>query len=322
MATGDAVQVGVAARLLNWRGENDYDVDGVPDYWTVTGSADVDMLLGHGLSGLYGTSIYSTGSGNRVHLRTEKWAVPADVSISAKLGVWTKKNPNNSAFGMAIKRVLLDEDLSEISNNVTGLASSYFDTYWQFSGVAEFDTDNFTATTAYLEVQFYRSSGGNYGIIDSPFYCWKADGTSGFGLKDMESTPTSAACRPLGTLGVTRDVHNSAYVYGRMGGQQKWRLNLGFDYLSAADYAYLKHCYAVNTGKSGYKNANGDQLSPQPIAVMPHLWDPPSSGAADEGEQARPPVIIGDMQDPAMTFTEYVGFGYSGKLVIEEQNDD
>ena len=328
MATGDAIQVGVAARLQNWRGENDFDINGVPDDWILGGNAEVAHLAGRGLSGLYATSITSAAGGDTIALRTEENAIPVpdgtgDITIKAKVGIYLKRHPAFAPFTSLTFNVrLLDSDLAEISANALAIGSSFFDTFWQSSGTSTFLSDAFTSATSYVELQMKRNTGGNVGLIDSPFLCWKADGTSGDGLKSLTSVPTGVRMDQVQSRSMSRDMNQNAYKYGGDGGRQLWRLELQFSFLSVADYAYLKQCYAVNTGKSGYRDAAGNQLAAQPIAVVPHLWDPPQSGTAGKAEQARPPVVIGKMENPEATFRGYLGRGYQGRLIVTEVPGD
>ena len=327
MAIGDAVQVGIAARLKNWRGENDYDVNGVPDDWTTNESAVVQTLVGEGVAGLFGIAMQLPPTANStVSLFTKENAVPVphsgDIAFPVNFGAYFKKHPTQSYTAPSIKIRLLDSDLGEEdARTTTPTPILFYNNFWVFAPQNSIYSDNMTSDTAYVEVQFKRNSGGTWEMIDSPFLCWRADGASG-GLYSFASTPTHVRCDPINSRGAVRDSNQTAYRYGSDGGRQLWQLELTFDYLDPADYAYLKECYAVNTGKSGYRNAAGNRLDSQPIVVMPHIYDPPTSGTAGKSEQARPPVIIGDMSDPQMTFREYIGFGYSGTLTITEVPGD
>jgi hypothetical protein len=332
MAIGDAIQVGVAAKLKNWRGENDFDVNAVPDDWIVAGSPVIETGDVRGLSGIYATAIQLPSGSDTVALRTKENAVPVpdgtgDITIAAYFGAYTRNRTGLSTMRPSYTLRLLESDLTEISTNLTALGSASYQAFWTFTDTSTIASDNFTTATAYVEVLMKLNAGSGSGehdwyVIDSPFLCWQADGTAADGLKTLTSTPTSVQCNPITSRKRVRDMTQSAYTYGGDGGRQLWRAELGFDFLEEADYAYLKHCYAVNTGRSGYRNANGDRLAPQPIVIMPHIFDPPGSGTAGVTEEARPPIIIGKMQDPAMTFQEFIGFGYSGQLIIEEERGD
>lgn len=327
MATGDALQVGMAVPLVNWRGAVDSDVDGTPDSWGTTGSASVEWRKASGnspwgLSGLCSTSIRFTGSGDYVYLRSEvnSCPVPGGFSFGANALAYVSRD---DVVGAPPGKYTLDVRYLDSSGSQVAIASTtntnIEDGYWLESSAAG---ANFTADTAAVELRYGPDTDAARGfILDDPVVAWKADGSGG-GLHTMGSAPSiSGTSLVPGTLAtLSRDARSGGYMADPYGARAKWLLNLNYEYMSEADYQYWLECYAINQGASGYKAADGGRLRPVPVIVRHRFWEPSSfsSGADGYAESGKQQYHIGNFTAFNLAVREHVGWGYQGSITIEE----
>lgn len=330
MATGDALLVGAAIPFNNWRGDRDYDCNGTPDGWGLAGSAqatwrrlqgtDGTYLRQWGLSGLGAIGLYSASASDYLWCRSRPYTVPA-YGIHGALYFWCCpwKTPTDRII--AEIHILNAAGTSEGSNNVTS-GTSPERGLWNRVGQ---NTPTFLTTTSSIEVRFrdaVLSADPARMMIDTPFVLFRPDAGTGGG-RAMESQPsergTSLYPSSLGEM--DRDGDGGAYYADPYGATPKWTLTLNWEYMSQDDYCYWLACYAVNRGASPFKDAAGNRLQPLPIAVMHNFWWP-TDYSDSLGEHYKnsgmAQVVIGNITTFDLRVREYVGFGYSGSVVIEE----
>lgn len=334
MATGDALQVGIAAPFVNWRGERDYQagaLGGAPDGWGVAGSASLTwrQLLGStdtyvrqwGLGSLGGLGLYSAAAGDYAWCRTLPNAVPALTMLDGVLFAWVCPW-SSSSDRIAVQVHLLNAAGTSEGSGAANSSSSLSRAKW---GAMAVGSPTMLATTSMIQARFVDSGASGTPtrmILSEPVFVWHALGSTG-GPRSMTAHPSANGTTlvPKGLGELSRGDSGSMSYADPYGASAKWTLTLSFEDMPEADYNYWCACYAVNRGASGYKGADGKRLEPQPVAVLHHFWEPTdySGTPSDHYRNAgKPQIIVGNIVSFDLRVREYLGWGYSGSIVIEE----
>lgn len=332
MATGDALQVGMAIPFVNWRADRDYNADGTPDGWGLSGSAvatwrkiqgsTTDHIRQYGLSQIGALGLYSATSSDYLYCRTLPNSVPqSGDTINAWLYSYVSPWHTTTDRVRVAIHILNAAGTSE-GNTTNDSPASPERGKWQSLARV---TPTFLSTTSSIEARWYDS--GNSAnptrmMIDAPLLVWDARGLAG-GPRAMDSPPSPNGTSLVpGTLAEwSRDEDGGIYLADPHAATPKWRLTLAWDYMSDDDYHYWLDCYAVNRGASGFKSASGRRLEPQPVVVMHHFWEPANYSASVGSHYlniGKPWAVIGNIMSFDLSVRQYVGWGYSGSIVIEE----